>query len=238
MLAETKEAGKREAWARRGAAFFFQGRARRNAPATDRNTDGAQGQPGSAQPASQKRAGRDGSQAMGHKGKASVRYALGNARAHRSLIRDNGTLACSARTKASSGYLNETGGSGCTETPERCTCSQQIGPNCRRPVKGARSRFAAGGSGRTVGAQSAWKLQAHRRNLFAARHTQPMLDRRLPPLRSLQHHLAVGCCAFPPASCSLAVALEDGFFATTVLLRVVVRRNSHETRGLMKANCL
>ena len=37
VLAETKEAGKREAWARRGAAFF-QSRARRNAPATDRNT--------------------------------------------------------------------------------------------------------------------------------------------------------------------------------------------------------
>jgi Conjugal transfer protein TraD len=55
VLAETKEAGKREAWARRGAAFFFQGRARRNAPATDRNTDGAQGQPGSAQPASSRK---------------------------------------------------------------------------------------------------------------------------------------------------------------------------------------
>ena len=37
VLAETKEAGKREAWAKRGAAFF-QSRARRNAPATDRNT--------------------------------------------------------------------------------------------------------------------------------------------------------------------------------------------------------
>jgi DNA-binding protein H-NS len=40
VLAETKEAGKREAWARRGTAFF-QSRARRNAPTTDRNTDGA-----------------------------------------------------------------------------------------------------------------------------------------------------------------------------------------------------
>ena len=37
VLAETKEAGKREAWARRGAAFF-QSRARRTAPPTDRNT--------------------------------------------------------------------------------------------------------------------------------------------------------------------------------------------------------
>lgn len=109
------------------------------------------------------------------------------------------------------------------------------------PRQGARSRFAAGGSGRPVrhpGRNRLGNLQAHRRNLFAARYTQSMLDRRLPPLRSLQHHLAVGCCAFPPASCSLAVALEDGFFATTVLLRVVVRRNSHETHGLMKANGL
>jgi len=47
VLAETKEAGKREAWARRGAAFF-QGRPRRNASATDRDTDGAPAQPGSA----------------------------------------------------------------------------------------------------------------------------------------------------------------------------------------------
>ena len=51
VLAETKEAGKREAWARRGAAFF-QGRSRRNAPTTDRNPDGAPAQPSSAQPAS------------------------------------------------------------------------------------------------------------------------------------------------------------------------------------------
>jgi hypothetical protein len=51
VLAETKEAGKREPWARRGAAFF-QSRARRNAPATDRNMDGASAQPNGAQPAS------------------------------------------------------------------------------------------------------------------------------------------------------------------------------------------
>jgi Conjugal transfer protein TraD len=50
VLAETKEAGKREAWARRGAAFF-QGRSRRNAPKIDRNADGAPMQPGGAQPA-------------------------------------------------------------------------------------------------------------------------------------------------------------------------------------------
>jgi len=50
VLAETKEAGKREAWARRGAAFF-QSRARRNAQAADRNTDGASAQPSGPQPA-------------------------------------------------------------------------------------------------------------------------------------------------------------------------------------------
>jgi hypothetical protein len=51
VLAETKEAGKREAWARRGAAFF-QSRSRRNATASDRNTDGTPAQPGGAPPAS------------------------------------------------------------------------------------------------------------------------------------------------------------------------------------------
>ena len=50
VLAETKEAGKREAWAKRGAAFF-QSRARRIAPTNDRNTDGAPAQPSGAQPA-------------------------------------------------------------------------------------------------------------------------------------------------------------------------------------------
>ncbi len=54
VLAETKEAGKREAWARRGAAFF-QSRSRRNAPTTDRNTDGAPAQPSGAQPASSRK---------------------------------------------------------------------------------------------------------------------------------------------------------------------------------------
>ena len=49
VLTDTKDAGKREAWARRGAAFF-QSRARRDAPTTDRNTDGARAQPGGAQP--------------------------------------------------------------------------------------------------------------------------------------------------------------------------------------------
>jgi hypothetical protein len=51
VLAETKDAGKREAWAKRGAAFF-QGRARRNAPTTDRNTDGAPSHPGGPEPPS------------------------------------------------------------------------------------------------------------------------------------------------------------------------------------------
>jgi hypothetical protein len=54
VLAETKEAGKREAWARRGAAFF-QSRARRKAPAADRNADGAPAQPSGAQPASSRK---------------------------------------------------------------------------------------------------------------------------------------------------------------------------------------
>ncbi len=51
VLAETKEAGKREAWAKRGAAFF-QGRSRRSASAPERDAGGAQAQPGGAQPAS------------------------------------------------------------------------------------------------------------------------------------------------------------------------------------------
>jgi hypothetical protein len=51
VLAETKEVGKREAWARREAAFF-QSRARRNAPTTDHDKNGAPAQPGGAQPAS------------------------------------------------------------------------------------------------------------------------------------------------------------------------------------------
>ena len=49
MLAETKDNGKREAWARRGAAFF-QSRTRRTAPAIERHTGGARAQPGGAQP--------------------------------------------------------------------------------------------------------------------------------------------------------------------------------------------
>ena len=49
VLTETKDAGKKEAWARRGAAFF-QGRSRRIVPTTDRDTDGAPAQPGGAQP--------------------------------------------------------------------------------------------------------------------------------------------------------------------------------------------
>ena len=51
VLAETKDAGKREAWAKRGAAFF-QGRARRSASAPERNPDRSSTQPGGAQPAS------------------------------------------------------------------------------------------------------------------------------------------------------------------------------------------
>ena len=54
VLAETKDAGKREAWSKRGAAFF-QSRARRNAPTTDRNMDGAPAQPGGAQSGSSRK---------------------------------------------------------------------------------------------------------------------------------------------------------------------------------------
>src|SRR5690606_22268176 len=50
VLAETKDAGKREAWAKRGAAFF-QSRARRSASAPDRDAGGPPAQPGGAQPA-------------------------------------------------------------------------------------------------------------------------------------------------------------------------------------------
>ncbi len=49
MLAETKDPARKEAWAKRGAAFF-QGRARRTAPAAERHTGGARAQPGGAQP--------------------------------------------------------------------------------------------------------------------------------------------------------------------------------------------
>jgi DNA-binding protein H-NS len=54
VLAETKEAGKREAWARRGAAFF-QSRARRIAPKPDSNTEGTPPQPSGAQSASSRK---------------------------------------------------------------------------------------------------------------------------------------------------------------------------------------
>lgn len=50
VLAETKDAGKREAWARRGAAFF-QSRARRSASLPEHNANGAQPQSDSPQSA-------------------------------------------------------------------------------------------------------------------------------------------------------------------------------------------
>ncbi len=71
VLAETKDAGKREAWAKRGAAFF-QGRSRRSASAPDRDAGGAQPQPGSAQPASGER-GRGMTCAPGRSNAASGR---------------------------------------------------------------------------------------------------------------------------------------------------------------------
>jgi len=54
VLAETKDAGKKEAWARRGAAFF-QSRARRIAPKPDRNTEGAPPQSNGAQSATSRK---------------------------------------------------------------------------------------------------------------------------------------------------------------------------------------
>ena len=54
VLVETKDAGKREAWARRGAAFF-QGRSRRNAPTTGPNPDGPPAEPSGAQPVSSRK---------------------------------------------------------------------------------------------------------------------------------------------------------------------------------------
>ncbi|MCP9231427.1 conjugal transfer protein TraD [Mesorhizobium sp. LMG 17147] len=50
-IAETKEAGKREAWAKRGATFF-QSRSQRSASASERDTRGAPTQSGGAQPLS------------------------------------------------------------------------------------------------------------------------------------------------------------------------------------------
>ena len=54
VLAETKEPGRREAWARRGTTFF-QNRSRRNASTSDRNTFGPPAQPNGAQPASSRK---------------------------------------------------------------------------------------------------------------------------------------------------------------------------------------
>ena len=48
VLAETTDAGKREAWAKRGAAFF-RNKSRRTASAPDRDNGGAPTQPGGAQ---------------------------------------------------------------------------------------------------------------------------------------------------------------------------------------------
>jgi hypothetical protein len=51
VLAETKDAEKREAWAKRGAAYFH-GRSRRTASAPGRDTGGASAQQSGAQPSS------------------------------------------------------------------------------------------------------------------------------------------------------------------------------------------
>lgn len=51
VLAETKDPGRKEAWARRGAAFF-QGRSRRSVSAPDSNAVSAPAQLGGTQPPS------------------------------------------------------------------------------------------------------------------------------------------------------------------------------------------
>jgi len=48
VIAETKDAAKREAWAKRGAAWF-RSKSRRNAPANDDDAGSAAPQPGGAQ---------------------------------------------------------------------------------------------------------------------------------------------------------------------------------------------
>lgn len=48
VLAETKDPAKRDAWAKRGAAFF-RGKSRRSSPAPERDAGRNQTQPGSAQ---------------------------------------------------------------------------------------------------------------------------------------------------------------------------------------------
>ncbi|WP_117193995.1 conjugal transfer protein TraD [Rhizobium terrae] len=48
VLAETKDAGKREAWAKRGATWF-RSKPRRTAPANDDNAGSAPAQPGGTQ---------------------------------------------------------------------------------------------------------------------------------------------------------------------------------------------
>ncbi|MBE0705290.1 MAG: conjugal transfer protein TraD [Afipia sp.] len=50
-LAEIDDAGKKEAWAKRGNAFF-RGKSRRSAPAPDRDAGGTQTQSGGTQPPS------------------------------------------------------------------------------------------------------------------------------------------------------------------------------------------
>ena len=50
-LAETKDPAMREAWTKRGTAFF-RGRSRRSSKATDNDSGGAPAQPSSGQPAS------------------------------------------------------------------------------------------------------------------------------------------------------------------------------------------
>ena len=54
MLAETKDTARKEAWAKRGAAFF-RSRTRRTAPTAERKPDGPLAQPSGAQPAASRK---------------------------------------------------------------------------------------------------------------------------------------------------------------------------------------
>jgi hypothetical protein len=63
-------------------------------------------------------------------------------------MRDNGTLACSATMKASSGHLEETGSSACNEAPEKVCLLPANWAGRPPPRQGARaeapdSRLAA-----------------------------------------------------------------------------------------------
>jgi hypothetical protein len=83
-------------------------------------------------------------------------------------MRDNGTLACSATMKASSGHLEETGSSACNEAPEKvCLLPAKLGRTAAAPSGRAcrGPRFAAGGLDRP----SASRTPVNRLANFAGR---------------------------------------------------------------------